>query len=311
MSADPDEPMGSRVRRLRLSRNWSQYELAMRANLSAQTISYLENDRRWPHLDTVMKIADALEVPLTEIAPFVELLGEEEAWKGSLVKLEQERLGAHWVANHDRFSIDPRGAADDLAAIQDNVVRQLHDSISQKALGFASTAKRLDNAVGWHGIASASERFAASVSRPIDEIPDHLGSAYSAILELGSFLELDGRLRASKDHSADPLEPEVHRSLSDLIRTAAPWLRRFPTIRDLDDDTAAFLSQSDVLRPSATLVAIATDQKLISAEDAAALTGLVEAARRGEFQGQKARTRGIFSVRNLLYASATLVAGFC
>jgi hypothetical protein len=49
---------------------------------------------------------------------------------------------------------------------------------------------------------------------------------------------------------------------------------------------------------------------LVSSADAAAILGLVEAARRGEFQGEKARTRGVFSVRNLLYAATTAVVVF-
>jgi hypothetical protein len=49
---------------------------------------------------------------------------------------------------------------------------------------------------------------------------------------------------------------------------------------------------------------------LVSSADAAPILGLVEAARRGEFQGEKARTRGVFSVRNLLYAATTAVVVF-
>jgi hypothetical protein len=38
--------------------------------------------------------------------------------------------------------------------------------------------------------------------------------------------------------------------------------------------------------------------------------GLIDAVRRGELQGLKSKTRGVLSVRNLLYASAVVVAGF-
>jgi hypothetical protein len=49
---------------------------------------------------------------------------------------------------------------------------------------------------------------------------------------------------------------------------------------------------------------------LVSSIDAEAVHGLVEAARRGEFQGEKARTLSVFSVRNLLYVATTTVVVF-
>jgi hypothetical protein len=175
---------------------------------------------------------------------------------------------------------------------------------------FTDCSKRLDNALGWHGIAAASQRFLDGVQRPTEDIPNHLGSIYSAILELGSFLEQDLKLQRGSDSSADPLDPEVHRILIDLIRTAAPWLRQFPTVRELDDESGSFLTGSELLDPGAALINNAQNQALVSSTDAAAILGLVEAARRGLFQGDKARTRGVFSVRNLLIVSTTAVLSF-
>ena len=162
-------------------------------------------------------------------------------------------------------------------------------------------------ALGWHGIAAASQRFLDGVQRPTHDIPNHLGFIYSAILELGSFPEQEFGLQRGSGSAADPLDPEVHRALSDLIRTAAPWLRQFPTIRELDEQLGEFLTRDDLLDPGATLINSAQNNDLVSSTDATAILALVEAAKRGEFQGAKARTRGVFTVRNLIIVVTTVV----
>jgi hypothetical protein len=49
---------------------------------------------------------------------------------------------------------------------------------------------------------------------------------------------------------------------------------------------------------------------VVSTIDADAIVGLIDAARRGEFQGLKAKTRGVHTIRNLLYASAAILVSF-
>jgi transcriptional regulator with XRE-family HTH domain len=285
--------IGATVRHLRQERGWSRLRLAAEADLSPQTISNVENEWTYPQWNTVYNLASALNVSAFLLRGVIK--EEPEDLSVDLTRLEQQKLGAHWVEDEGRFVIDPAGTDSDIAAALDPVTVQLHVPVIEKAGLFSDTSKRLDNAIGWHGIAGASERFLKGVNRPTGEIPANLGSVYSAILELGSFLEQDIRLQASTSSSASPLDPEVHRVLSDLIRTAAPWLRRFPTIRELDDEAGAFLTRKDLLDPGAALITIARDRELVSGTDADVIGGLLEAARRGELQGQKASTRSVAS----------------
>jgi len=74
--------------------------------------------------------------------------------------------------------------------------------------------------------------------------------AYDSMLELASFFEQDAELQQQPDSNALPLDPEVRRPLRLLIRAAAPWLRRFPTVRELDDECGAFLRRPDLLNLS-------------------------------------------------------------
>jgi transcriptional regulator with XRE-family HTH domain len=302
--------IGTNVRLFRSEHGWSRKELARRASLNPQTVSNIERGIvEWPQSVTLWNLANAFGISPGELRN-PKQHEEREAWRSHLASLEQQQLGARWVEDDGHFSIDPAGTQSDITVAREHIVQQLHEAVIQKSRLFNDASKRLDNTLGWHGIAAASKRFVDGVQRPTQDLPNHLGSIYSAILELGSFLEQDLRLQRGSGYSADPLDPEVHRVLGDLIRTAAPWLRQFPTVRELDDQSGAFLTREDLLDPGAALIRGAQNNELVSSTDAAAIHGLVEAARRGEFQGEKARTRGVFSVRNLLYIATTTVVVF-
>ncbi len=53
---------GRNVKRLRLRADLSQEQLSLRANLHRTEIGMLENGIRLPRLDTILKVAGALEV---------------------------------------------------------------------------------------------------------------------------------------------------------------------------------------------------------------------------------------------------------
>jgi len=67
---------GRKMAELREKRGLTQYQLAVQAGLTIQTISMLENGRtNSPGLDTVAKIAQALGTPLTALL----LVGDSNA----------------------------------------------------------------------------------------------------------------------------------------------------------------------------------------------------------------------------------------
>jgi XRE family transcriptional regulator, regulator of sulfur utilization len=70
----PDIPtaFGAAVRRLRLKKGLSQEELADRAKIDRTYASGIERARRNPSLKAIGRIADALEVSLTQLFREVE-----------------------------------------------------------------------------------------------------------------------------------------------------------------------------------------------------------------------------------------------
>ncbi len=70
MGADPASVagyFGNNLRRHRRRVGLSQEELALRASLHRSAISKLERGGREPRLATIVKVADALSVPLDEL----------------------------------------------------------------------------------------------------------------------------------------------------------------------------------------------------------------------------------------------------
>jgi transcriptional regulator with XRE-family HTH domain len=58
---------GKNVKDFRRRRNWSQADLAEYANISIDFLGDIERGKKWPHPDTLTKLADALEIKVFEL----------------------------------------------------------------------------------------------------------------------------------------------------------------------------------------------------------------------------------------------------
>jgi transcriptional regulator with XRE-family HTH domain len=59
--------LATRIKKLRLDRGISQEELAHRSGLSRTGMGFLETGKRWPRLDTLLKVADGLNISVDEL----------------------------------------------------------------------------------------------------------------------------------------------------------------------------------------------------------------------------------------------------
>jgi|SRR5829696_8216903 len=72
---------GPRLSELRQARGWSQVKLAQEAGLDPSTVSRFEAGSRAPERDTVLKIADALVLPVVDRERLLAAAGfRSEAW---------------------------------------------------------------------------------------------------------------------------------------------------------------------------------------------------------------------------------------
>ncbi len=59
--------LATRIKELRVERGISQEELAHRSGLSRTGMGFLETGKRWPRLDTLMSVADGLNITVDEL----------------------------------------------------------------------------------------------------------------------------------------------------------------------------------------------------------------------------------------------------
>ena len=59
--------LANRIKELRLDKGISQEELAHRSGLSRTGMGFLETGKRWPRLDTLMSVANGLEITVDEL----------------------------------------------------------------------------------------------------------------------------------------------------------------------------------------------------------------------------------------------------
>jgi transcriptional regulator with XRE-family HTH domain len=68
--------LANRIKELRDQKGISQEELAHRAGLSRTGMGFLETGKRWPRLDTLMKVADGLNITLDELLKGLHKIGK-------------------------------------------------------------------------------------------------------------------------------------------------------------------------------------------------------------------------------------------
>src|SRR5215469_12563936 len=59
--------LAKNIKELRGRRNWSQADLADKTGLSIVYLSDIERGNKWPYLDTLVKLAEALEIEVYEL----------------------------------------------------------------------------------------------------------------------------------------------------------------------------------------------------------------------------------------------------
>ena len=110
-----NEPLlGKNMRDARTSKGWSQSRLAAETGISSTAISAYENDKKRPGLDTLARVANALDVSIDmlyygdESRAFIGKSGSKgelvvncfyELWKAGIVDSDSLKVdNAHWKA---------------------------------------------------------------------------------------------------------------------------------------------------------------------------------------------------------------------
>jgi len=82
--------LGIRIKELRKSRNFSQQKLAEIVGIGPKHLSRIEVGKSFPSLETLEKLAIALDLELKDFFEFSHLLNTKKELKHSVIKLLEE-----------------------------------------------------------------------------------------------------------------------------------------------------------------------------------------------------------------------------
>ena len=125
---DPAQQIGRRLKAARQRAHVSQAELATRLQVTQTAVSYWEAGRRLPGVDDLMKIAEFLDAPLTDLLP-----GDSE----------RRPLGAVLRAAADQVQDEALGRALERFAEQAARIPAPHADLSVRAAGARDAAEQL------------------------------------------------------------------------------------------------------------------------------------------------------------------------
>jgi transcriptional regulator with XRE-family HTH domain len=87
------DELGRRIAEIRKSRSMSQEQLGERADVGTSHISHIEIGTRRPHLDVLLRIAAALDVPLWRLITDDRMTSDERTWDASSRDLAEKVRG--------------------------------------------------------------------------------------------------------------------------------------------------------------------------------------------------------------------------
>lgn len=242
-----------------------------------------------------------------------EVNADIKAWivEALLKAAQQMSLGSLWLENkQDQISPDFSEHIDDIAIAAESTSCQLHSGIIRRLNEFDQVAQEIEEILGWGGFVASFERFKKAIDCETSDIPAKLGEVYETTIDFAKFIEQDNWIRSNGGGNISPLDPVRRRQFESIIELTAPWIRRFPTARQLDDDLGAFLGNLPDKMLSSQLAQAAGDAELISKDDRELLQSLLSAFEANGPLYEKAVTRGTHNVQTLTYKAAAVVIAF-
>jgi hypothetical protein len=223
-------------------------------------------------------------------------------------KLSQEQHGAQFELSDDGvFKFASLGNQTDREVAVERTTRLLQLEVQRKARALGDRTIRLSNQPGWSGLVAATNLFSETIDCSGDELADAIATVWSLSVSLGGYLEQDEHARASPEGMVEPLEVDVLRSLRDLVTTAAPWVRRFPTARLLDNEARDFSDPHEALVSATSFLLRVKQAALIRADQGKVVEVALDSGKGDTVVATKARGWGVRSMRNAALAALAIV----
>ena len=250
-----------------------------------------------------------------EIRARFNLSSRPAEWRQRLDGGPQKQPAIVWVQENDQLVPAAEGAEADDAVAADASTQRSQGVVRNKADTLARLANQLGNRLDsdWTGIAAAAREFADEMAKPTKMLAAEIDPLWHMFLRLSLFLAMDERAMNRRNGETAPLPAPLHRALSDLVGSAAPWLRRFPTARGMDDQRRASgadrADMTETMGLAEALIAAARDEPLIPSSAAKRLSDSVKMGQDPSVPGDKAAAESENAIYNLFVKMGSTAAG--
>ncbi len=147
---------------------------------------------------------------------------------------------------------------------------QLHERVKIRANNARERVRRLANQPGFESIAATVEEYYNYISDDTLSVAANISTVWELSVAIGSFIERDDEIRAGRGGMVSEMEPDARESLDQLVIASAPFVRRFPTARQNDEDVRLFKQSRTSFDSAKRIFKHAANENLI--EDKSNLT---------------------------------------
>ena len=180
---------------------------------------------------------------------------------------------------------------------------QLHERVKIRASSARERVRRLANQPGFESISATVEEFYSYISGDTLSVAANISTVWELSVAIGSFIERDDEIRAGRGGMVSEMDADARETLDQLVIASAPFVRRFPTARQNDDDVRLFKQSRANFDSAKRIFEHAASENLI--EDASKKTintAINVADISSGIQSEKSRSWVVNTAQNLIRA---------
>lgn len=217
------------------------------------------------------------------------------------------------------FAQDPHGAAFEIvegkariaASLDENDAKvaenpqtiQLHERVKIRANSARERVRRLANQPGFENIAATVEEFYSYISGDTLSVAANISTVWELSVAIVSFIERDNEIRAGRGGMVSEMDADARETLDQLVIASAPFVRRFPTARQNDDDVRLFKQSRANFDSAKRIFEQAANENLIEdASNKTIKTAINAAEMSSGIQSEKSRSWVVNTAQNLIRA---------
>jgi formylglycine-generating enzyme required for sulfatase activity len=223
-------------------------------------------------------------------------------WEEPTEAIKQTRNGPLWRVRQGYLDIDPTGHDSDRQGARHNDTAEWHRIAAAKAKTLAERVRPVGNQRlpgDYQLLHDIAPRFAAALSRDLGDVADDIRNVWELYNELALAYERHRKRAATAGNTESLLPDDAALDLGDSVAMAAPFLRQFVTVREIEDDRCGPATDAQV-GETRRLLEHALEKGLIPESAAVHLMGKLNWRADGGAPGATAAAYAVGGARNLI-----------